>query len=102
MGLARKGETELECPFCHKGTVKTFHKEGYMQAKTSRISAGAKTTRHAVLDRYDVLEACPHCRAKRKDIQGYYDGTYKKKISHEERLTMLKKRRLPLVLGSKR
>jgi len=37
MELGRKGETELECPFCQKGKVKIFPKEEYMQAKTSRI-----------------------------------------------------------------
>lgn len=100
-GLARKGEIELECPFCIKGKVKVFHKEGYMQAKTSRISAGAKVTRQSVPDYYEVLEDCPHCGAKKKDIRDYYDGKYKKKVSHEERLKMWKKRGLPLVLGSR-
>jgi len=33
---------ELECPFCRKGKVKIFHKEGYLQAKTGRISSGAR------------------------------------------------------------
>ena len=71
-----------------------------MQAKTSRISAGAKVTRHVVPDHYEILENCPGCGAKKKDIQAYYDGKYKKKISHEERLRLWKKRGLPLVLGS--
>ena len=98
IGLARKGETELKCPFCNKGKVKVFHKEGYLQAHTSRISAGAKTTYHRVPDKYEVLEDCPNCEAKKKDIQDYYDGKYKKKLSHEERLRCWKKRGLPLVL----
>ena len=101
MGLGRKGETELECPFCHEGRVKTFHKEGFSQARTSRISAGAKTKYYRTYDTYEVLENCSKCGAKKKDIQDYYEGKYKKKISHEERIRLWKKRGLPLVLGSK-
>lgn len=98
IGLARKGEIELDCPFCGKAKVKVFHKEGYMQARTSRISAGAKTKRYAVPDFYEVLEDCPNCGAKKKDIRDSFDGKYKKKVTHSERLEMWKKRGLPLVL----
>jgi hypothetical protein len=99
IGLARRGEIELDCPFCCKAKVLVFHKEGYMQAKTSRISAGARVTRHAVHDYYEVLEDCPDCGARRKDIRDFFEGKYKKKMTCEERIEMLKKRGLPLVLG---
>ena len=72
-----------------------------MQAKTSRISAGTKVIRHAVPDHYEVLEDCPNCGAKKKDIQDHLDGKYKKKLSHKVRLKLWKKRGLPLVLESK-
>ncbi|MFH1934304.1 MAG: hypothetical protein ABIN18_22370 [Pseudomonadota bacterium] len=49
---------------------------------------------------YHIQSDCPDCGAKKKDIQAYYDGSYRKKISHEERIAMYKKRGLPLVLGS--
>ena len=100
-GLARKGEKELECPFCKKGKVKTFYKEGYMQAHTSRISGRQATRSFQRPEINEMLEDCPYCGAKKKDIQAYYDGKYKKKITHEERIAMLKKRGLPLVLDSK-
>lgn len=91
MGLGRKGETELECPFCHKGRVKTFHKEGYMQAKSSRISAGAKTKYYRRPDTYEVLEDCPDCGKKKKEIQKAMDGEIStKRMSHEERLKRIK------------
>ena len=101
VGLARRGEIELDCPFCGKAKVKVFHKEGYMQARTSRISAGAKTKRFAVPDYYEVLEDCSSCGAKRKDIQASFQGNYKKKMSHEEWIEILRKRGLPLVLEGK-
>ena len=52
-GLGRHSETEIECPFCGKGKIIMYHQEGYLQAKTSRISAGAKQTFHRVNDKYD-------------------------------------------------
>jgi hypothetical protein len=52
-------------------------------------------------DTYEILEDCPNCGAKKKDIQDSYDGKYKRKLTHEERLEMLKKRGLPLVLREK-
>jgi len=42
VGLGRKGQIELECPFCNKGRVKVFHKEGYLQGRKSHIAAGNK------------------------------------------------------------
>jgi len=99
MGTGKTAEIEIECPFCHKVKIKVMHKEGYYQAKTSRISAGAKTKYYWISDSYDVLENCPHCGARKKDIQDYYEVKYKEKLSHEERLERWKKRGLPLVLG---
>lgn len=101
VGLARKGEKELECPFCSIGKIKTFYKEGYKQAHTSRISGRQATRSFQRPETYEILEDCPNCGAKRKDIQNFFEGKYKKKMSHEERIEMLKKRGLPLVLGSK-
>ena len=31
IGPGRKGESEIKCPFCNKGMIKMFHKEGYFQ-----------------------------------------------------------------------
>ena len=102
MGLGRKGEMELECPFCRKGKVKTFHKEGYIQAKTSRISAGAKIKYYKTPDMYEVLEDCPNCGRKKKEIQKAMDGEIStKQMSHEERLKRFKDAGLPLVIEGK-
>jgi hypothetical protein len=98
VGLARKGEKELECPFCSVGKIKTFYKEGYKQAHTSRISGRQATRSFQRPETYEVLEDCQNCGAKRKDIQAFFDGKYQKKVSNEERIERLKKRELPLVL----
>ena len=93
-GLGRKGETEVECPFCRGARIKLFHKEGYMQAKTSRISAGAKQTLHRVPDTYEVLEDCPACGKTRKEIEDVLEGRTSL-ASHDERLKRLKRSGLP-------
>jgi len=84
MGLGRKGEMELECPFCRKGKVKIFHKEGYLQAKTGRISSGAKTKYYKTLDTYEVLKDCPNFGKKKTEIHKALDGEIStKQVSHE-------------------
>ena len=94
-GLGRKGETEITCPFCKKGKVRTFHKEGYLQPRVSRISAGAKTTYHRVPDTYEVLEDCPHCGRKRKDIELELEGKYVDKDRMKKRFEDLKRQGIP-------
>ncbi len=98
-GLARKGEKELECPFCSVGKIKTFYKEGYRQAHTSRISGRQATRSFQRPETHEVLEDCPNCGAKRKDIQAWYNGTYVEPRTHQERLERLRKRGLPLVIA---
>ena len=99
-GLARNGEKELECPFCSVGKIKTFYEEGYRQAHTSRISGRQATRNFQRPETHEVLEDYPNCGAKRKDVEAFFDGKYTKKVSKEERMERLKKRGLPLVLGT--
>jgi len=93
-GLGRKGETFIECPFCHKAQVRLFHKEGYIQGRTSRISAGAKITYYKVPDSYKVLENCPNCGKTASEIQKALDEDIPKR-SHRERIERLKQAGLP-------
>ncbi|MEM5871398.1 MAG: hypothetical protein QW051_00830, partial [Candidatus Aenigmatarchaeota archaeon] len=79
-------EVIIACPFCGKEGVSAFYKPSYLQARTSRISSGAKTKYYRVPETYIIESDCPHCGAKKKGIQDFFDGKYKKKISHEERI----------------
>ncbi len=101
-GLARKGEKELECPFCGKGKIKTFYKEGYKQAQTSRISGRKSTQSFQRPETYEVLEGCPVCGKTKKEIQKAIDTGKTKEFTHDERMERFKKRGLPLVLGFKK
>lgn len=91
------GRARVECPFCKKIGVTAFHKPSFLQGKTSRISAGAKTSFHRVRERYFIQGDCPNCGAKNKDLQAWFDGTYQddKQLSHEERIRRMKEAGFP-------
>jgi sarcosine oxidase delta subunit len=90
-----QGEMEIECPFCSKGKIIMYHKEGYLQAKTSRISAGAKVTMRRVGDKYIVKTNCPNCGKTKEEIERAFDTGETKQVSHEERLKRLRESGLP-------
>ena len=95
-GLGRHDEAEIECPFCKKGKVRMYHQEGYMQARTSRISNKSETRFHRVPDKFIVRDSCPVCKAKKKDIEDVLDG--KKSANpetHDEKLKRAKKAGIP-------
>lgn len=92
-------ESIIECPFCQKLTIKAIHKPSFLQPKTTRISAGAKTKYFRVPETYEIQSGCSNCGRSLKEVKEAYEG--KKKLSHEERIKMWKKRGLPLVLESK-
>ncbi len=95
VGLGRKGEVMIECPFCEKAMVRVFHKEGYIQGRQSRISAGAKFTFHAIPEKHEVLEDCAKCGKTRKEIQDFLDGKTKKGVDPKKLRERLKDAGLP-------
>lgn len=95
------GKAQVRCPFCEKIGIVAFYKPPHREPSSSRISGKSVTKQILKDESYYIQSGCPNCDAKKKDIQDYYDGKYKKKISHEERIKMWKKRGLPLVLESK-
>ena len=92
-GLGRKGEAEIECPFCKKAKIRMFHKEGYLQPSFSRISAKSAVKYHRVPDTYEVLENCPNCGKTKKEIQKNLEG--KTEIDHKKTVDRIKKQGLP-------
>lgn len=96
MGLGRKGEMTMICPFCKKGEIKVFHKEGHLQPHFSRIAAKSAVTYHKVPDSYEVLENCPNCGKTKKDIEKNLEGD--EEITKEDRkkiIERMKKQGLP-------
>ena len=101
-GLGRHGETETECPFCHKGKIATHHVEGCLQGTKSSIAAGSKITYHKRPDKYTVLHKCPNCGKTAKEIEKALETGITKELTHEERLKRLKESGLPTRIETKR
>lgn len=95
VGLGRHDETEIECPFCGKGRIKMYHKEGYIQSHASSIASGKKFTSHKVEDSYIVQNDCPVCKKTKKEIQRAFETGETKQLTHEERLKRLRESGLP-------
>lgn len=95
--VGRVSIKELDCPFCKKAKIKATHKEGYIQSKASSISAGKKYTKHKVGEKWEILEDCPECGAKKNVIQDMYDGKSRPETK-EERLKRLKAAGIPTIV----
>jgi predicted RNA-binding Zn-ribbon protein involved in translation (DUF1610 family) len=95
MGLGRHGEVEMECPFCGKGKINVFHKEGHLQGRKSSIAAGSKITFHRRPDEYHVSQDCPKCGKTKKEIERAFETGITKDQSHDARLKRLKEAGLP-------
>ena len=89
IGVGREEKRELECPFCKKAKVKASYKESYIQAHASSISAGKKYTHQRVPEKWEILENCPNCKAKKQDIQDMYDGKKKPETKEERRKRLM-------------
>ena len=80
--------------------ITIFHKEGFLQARVSRISAGAKTKFYRIPDYYEVMGNCPNCGKTKKEIQKALDTGKTHDTPHEERLKRIKESGLPTVIES--
>ena len=96
------GHAVIECPFCKKLGVKAFHKPSYLEHKTSRISAGAKTKYYRVPETYIIMSGCPHCGKSEKEIKRAFETGMTREVTHEERLRRLREAGLPTRIISRR
>lgn len=91
-------EKIIECPFCEKESVKVLHQPFVSRKNMSKSrfgSGGPVFTK----EKTEILSGCSECGKTQKEIVDEMNG--KKKMSHEERIAMFKKRGLPLVIGGK-
>lgn len=90
----------LKCPFCGEGDIEVTHFPSVLSRRTGPYG-GYKPKFERSAEQLTVnSEKCPKCGKSGKDIQRALKTGKLKKMTHEERLEMLKKRGLPLVLGS--
>jgi len=94
------GRAEVKCPFCGAEGVRAFVKPSYLQATTSRISAGAKTTYHRVPASVAYQGSCPKCGKTAKEMQEATRTGITQRMTHEERLQRIREAGLPTVIES--
>jgi len=90
-------EKLTNCPFCGKETIRILHQPFVARKSMSKSRFGAGGPKYTK-ERSDVLSGCEACGKSQKEVQKALEG--KEVRSHEERMERLKKRGLPLVLGS--
>ena len=101
-GFGRHSEQEWLCPFCKKGKVKVYFKEGYIQAKASSISAGKKYSKYQVDEKIEEVGGdCPECGKSGKEIKKAFETGITKELSHDERLKRLQASGLPTKIINK-
>jgi len=100
--MFESGKADIECPFCHKVGIGCFRIPVHREPHTSRISGKSATRYFSVPEKVNILSGCPNCGKTKNEIQKAIDTGKTKVLTHEERIEMLKKRGLPLILGSKK
>ena len=101
-GFGRHSEQEWKCPFCKKGLIKVYFREGFIQSKVSSISAGKKYTKYQVNDKIEeVGNACPVCDKTAKEIKKAFDTGIASEHGHEERLKRILDAGLPTKIISR-
>jgi hypothetical protein len=91
----------LECPFCHKKTVKTIFTPSHFETHTSRISSGSKTVFYKTKDKYEVQDKCSNCGKSAKQIQKAFDEGIKDPEKTKKKIKELEKLGFPSVWETK-
>lgn len=92
----------IDCPFCGKGKIETTKIPEYYTMSHARAFGKVKAIPQVHSERIQVNNNCPVCGKTKREIKEVLERGQTKVLSHEERIAMLKKRGLPLVLGSKK
>lgn len=92
-------KTIIPCPNCGKESVEALHYPSYLEHHTSRISAGAKTTYHKELERFELVSGCAKCKKSLRELLKI-EAEGSRGLSHEERLKRLREAGLPTKIRS--
>ncbi|MCX6817670.1 MAG: hypothetical protein NTU57_02340 [Candidatus Aenigmarchaeota archaeon] len=91
----------IKCPFCNDGDVEITMFTSVLNKRTGPYGGNKPKFERSAEQMYVNTIKCPKCGRSGKDIQRVMKTGKTKQLSHEERIEMLKKRGLPLVLDSK-
>ena len=88
----------IKCPFCEKGRIDVTRTSEYYSYHSARAFGKVKRIPVHHPERFNVHSKCPNCGKSKSEIKEALEKG-KKPMSHKERIDMLKKRGLPLVIG---
>jgi len=92
------GRLPIECPFCHKQTIKALYWPPSRETRTSSsASAGSKTKWIRVPERWVIISGCSNCGKSQKEVEKAYKNRREgKPIPHKELIRRIKEAGLPL------
>lgn len=102
MGVGRYERVELGYPFWGNGKVEALHQKDFLQAKTVRVSAGAKTKYFRRPESYEIPSGCSNCGKSKKEVKDVFERGTAKRISLREFLERWRKTGLPLIIRSEK
>lgn len=94
-------ESVIQCPFCHKETVRIIRRPCIVNITKSTCRAGGHNKRIS-REKNDVLSGCSECGKSQKEVEKALDKGTTKPLSHEERLKRLQEAGIPLRIENKR
>jgi sarcosine oxidase delta subunit len=91
----------VKCPFCNMGEIHVTVISEHMSVHMSHAAGRRAQIPNYHPEQVKVQGKCPNCGKSAKEIKEFLE-TGKRPMTREERIEMLKKRGLPLVLDSKK
>ncbi len=90
---SKTSETEIPCPFCNEGKIKSLYTPIIKVTKFSRAASNKKATNYFKPEKYVILSGCPICHKTKKEIEKRLKEG--KQPSREEVLRRMKEAGLP-------
>ena len=59
----------IECPFCHKKTIKAIYYPPVLQTTTSHAAGRAVTKYYYTKEKYEILSGCSNCGKSLKEVK---------------------------------
>ncbi len=98
---AKSKDEEIKCPFCLKGKIIVTTIPEHYSTHAARAFGKVKRIPVRHNEKVNVHSKCPNCGKSKNEIKEVIKKGKTKVLTHKERIAMLKKRGLPLVIGGK-
>lgn len=98
---SKSKDEEIKCPFCLEGKILVTIIPEHYSTHAARAFGRVKRIPVHHSEKVIVNNKCPNCGKSKNEIKEVIERGKTKVLSHKERIAMLKKRGLPLVIGGK-